>query len=55
MWNLSNKDETSAILKPDCKKLTGFPDEDFTESGKFLSSMMQNFIYAAPEAAPDKS
>ena len=41
LWNLSNKDETSAILKPNCKKLTGFTDEDFTESGKFLSTMIK--------------
>lgn len=41
LWNLSNKDETSAILKPDCKKLTGFTENDFTESGKFLSTMIK--------------
>lgn len=32
-WNLSNKDETCALLKPDCTKTSGFTPEDLTESG----------------------
>lgn len=40
LWNLSNKNETSAILKPDCSKITGFEPNDFSDSGKFLLNMM---------------
>lgn len=35
-WNISNKDETSAILKTSCTKFGGFNEEDFSESGKWL-------------------
>lgn len=38
-WNISNKDETSAILKKDCQKKSGFEAEDFSESGKWLYQM----------------
>ncbi len=49
LWNLSNKAETSAIIKPDCMKVTGFSDEDFTESGRFVSSMMRRPEQSAAE------
>lgn len=42
LWNLSNKNETSAILVPDCTKITGFTDEDFSDSGKYLDYMTKN-------------
>ncbi|MCI2047956.1 MAG: glycoside hydrolase family 5 protein [Faecalibacterium sp.] len=32
-WNLSNKAETSAILKPTCQTLGGWADDDLTETG----------------------
>ncbi len=35
-WNLSNKAESSAIVKPDCQKLDGWTMEDLTDSGKWL-------------------
>ena len=35
-WNLSNKDESSAIIKSSCKKLSGWKRSDLTETGKFL-------------------
>lgn len=35
MWNLSNKDEASAFLKPGCEKLSGFTDEDLSDSAKW--------------------
>lgn len=37
MWNLSNKDELSAILKPDCAKTEGYESTDLTESGLWLA------------------
>lgn len=35
-WNLSNKNETSAILKPSCKKLSGYTMDDLSDTGKWL-------------------
>ena len=35
-WNLSNKSETSAILKSSCGKVSGFALEDLSDSGKWL-------------------
>ncbi|MBQ4146107.1 MAG: cellulase family glycosylhydrolase, partial [Clostridia bacterium] len=35
-WNLSNKNETSAILKSSCNKTSGFGQNDLSDSGKWL-------------------
>lgn len=35
-WNLSNKNETSAILNSNCNKTTGFQESDFSQQGKWL-------------------
>ena len=35
VWNLSNKDETSAFIKPDCDKLS-FNDNDLTDGGLLM-------------------
>ena len=35
-WNLSNKEETSAIFKSSCSKTSGFIEEDISDSGKWL-------------------
>lgn len=34
-WNLSNKDETSALLAPGCKKLQDFEESDLSVTGKY--------------------
>ena len=39
-WNFSNKDETSAILKSDCHKTSGFTEEDLSPSGIWLYRML---------------
>ena len=39
-WNLSNKAETSAILRSDCKKTSGFNESDLSSSGKWLYRML---------------
>ncbi len=39
-WNLSNKAETSAILKSSCGKTGGFTWEDLSDSGKWLLEML---------------
>lgn len=39
-WNLSNKDESSAILKKTCTKSMDFTQEDLNDSGIWLKSML---------------
>lgn len=39
-WNLSNKAETSAILKSSCSRTSGFSEEDLSDSGKWLLEML---------------
>lgn len=35
-WNLSNKNETCALLKPSCKKTGNFKTSDLTKQGRWL-------------------
>lgn len=39
-WNLSNKEETSAILQSICSKTSGFTQDDLSASGKWLYRML---------------
>jgi endoglucanase len=39
-WNLSNKDETSAIIKSSCSKTSGITESDLSDSGKWLYKML---------------
>ena len=39
-WNLSNKAESSAILKSSCAKTSGFTQEDLSEAGRWLYQML---------------
>lgn len=50
-WNLSNKAETSAILKNSCGKISGFTQEDLSPSGQWLYQMLteKNFSACTPE------
>lgn len=41
-WNLSNKAETSAILKSDCQKSSNFTQQDLSDSGKWLYTMLSH-------------
>lgn len=36
MWNLSNKAETSSMISEKCSKVSGFTDEDLTETGRCI-------------------
>ena len=42
MWNISNKAESSAILKSDCNKKNGFTQNDVTDAGMWLYKMLVN-------------
>lgn len=37
-WNISNKNESSAILKTNCKKTSGFKSSDYSASGTWLKN-----------------
>ena len=39
-WNLSNKDEKSALLTPACDKTSGFTYEDLSDEGKWLYGVL---------------
>ena len=51
-WNLSNKDETCAILKSGCEKTSGFAAEDLTESGRWVYGMLTGEHLPAPTQPP---
>lgn len=40
-WNLSNKNESSAILKSSCSKTSGYTRDDLSDSGKWLVDSFQ--------------
>ena len=41
MWSLSNKNEVSSLLKPDCKKKSGWAKDDLSETGKWLYNLQK--------------
>lgn len=47
-WNLSNKNESSAIIKNSSAKTSGFIDSDLSDSGKWLKSMLGENIVTTP-------
>ena len=46
-WNLSNKDESSAMLRPSCAKTAGFATEDLSECGLWVRDMLSGEHTAA--------
>ena len=43
-WNLSNKEETSAMLQSSCGKTSGFAQENLSESGSWVYQMLKDHI-----------
>lgn len=41
-WNLSNKDEASALFKPDCDKVSGFTTDDLSAEGLWLWDVLHS-------------
>lgn len=41
-WNLSNKGETSAVIKPECQKTSQWSEDDLTEGGKWIRNCFRN-------------
>ena len=40
-WNISNKDETSALIRSDCTKTSDWSDDELSESGLWLKNTMK--------------
>lgn len=49
MWNLSNKDEASSLLKSSCTKTANFSGSDLSASGKWLYRLLTGL--SAPSAS----
>ena len=43
-WNLSNRDESSAMVKADCTKTSDWTDEDLTTTGKWMVARLAGEI-----------
>ncbi|WP_434311516.1 cellulase family glycosylhydrolase [Hominifimenecus sp. rT4P-3] len=41
-WNLSNKGETSALLRSSCQKTSGWADHDLSDTGRWLKKQIQS-------------
>lgn len=41
IWNLSNKDESSAFFKPDCTKSSGFTNEDLSDEALWYLDVLK--------------
>lgn len=41
IWNLSNKDETSSLIKSSCYKTSGWTENDLSESGKWYCTVLR--------------
>ncbi len=44
MWNLSNKDESSSIIKSSITKTSGFSESDLSASGKWIYNILQSAL-----------
>lgn len=51
VWNLSNKQETSALFKSSCNKLSGFGGEDLSSSGQWIYQRLTGSIPASTPAS----
>lgn len=47
-WNLSNKDESAAMLRPDCDKLSGFTIDDLSISGTWVYDILTGTDAGSP-------
>ena len=41
-WSLCNKNETSALIRPDCAKLSGWTEDDLSETGRWFRNAIRN-------------
>ena len=52
-WSIGDKDESSAALKPGTK-LSGWTDDDLTDSGKLLRSKLRELAGTNPACQPER-
>ena len=43
-WNVSNKDESSAIILPNCEKISGWNEEEYSDTAKWIKKSMKEMI-----------
>lgn len=53
-WNLSNKNESSALLKSSCTKTSGFTQEDLSDFGQWLYQMLTAGTGSLPASGHDR-
>lgn len=41
-WSFCNKNETSALIRPDCAKLSGWTEDDLSETGRWFRNAIRN-------------
>ena len=51
-WNLSNKNETSSLLKSSCKKTSGWTASDLSKSGTYVVKQMKGKLPGGNTNAP---
>ncbi len=51
-WNLSNKAESSSLLKSSCQKKSGWTESDLSKSGKWLVSAMKGKLGGTSNVKP---
>lgn len=54
MWNLSNKDESSALLKPECTKFSDWMYDDLSDSSRWYVSRLTGEV-SLPVYYPDSA
>lgn len=55
-WNLSNKNESSALIKDNVSKLSGYGQNDLTQQGKWLVNILNsNLTNSANPVTPDNN
>ena len=54
-WSMSNKEETTALLLPDCTKLSEWNTNDLTECGLYIRNRISGGSYIDPEDTESES
>ncbi|MEY8339218.1 glycoside hydrolase family 5 protein [Lachnospiraceae bacterium 62-35] len=44
-WNLANKAETSSVIAPSCEKISGWTQEELSESGRWIRDYFISQVY----------
>ncbi len=55
MWNLSNKDESSALIQSSVGKTSGFTRSDLSDSGKWFYDLLTQDLPSSGESVPEEA